>query len=204
MIKEIANENDTAVIIVDANLYFRAIVKVGICDPLNSDVALIENRWNFDNDSDGFNKNQGDCNYSTYGVLYNYKRELDVCPSGWHLPSDDDWKILESYLGMDQDEVDDTYYRGTDEGGELKETGTTHWTSPNAGATNSIGFTALPGGKCSKWGYFISMGDYGLWWSSSEYDSTRAWQRTLYRNFSDIYRDREVKSYGLSVRCVMD
>src|SRR5574344_426899 len=84
-------------------------------------------------------------NYQTYGVLYNWTSALTACPSGWHLPSDAEWKQLEMYLGVTQEEADETWWRGTDEGGKLKEVGTFHWESPNEGATNESGFTALPG-----------------------------------------------------------
>src|SRR5690554_6700140 len=72
-------------------------------------------------------------NYNTYGVLYNWPAEMNACPDGWHLPSDAEWTELTDYLGGE-----------SVAGGKLKETGTTHWASPNTGATNETGFTALP------------------------------------------------------------
>ena len=88
-------------------------------------------------------------NVATYGRLYNWYAVTDsrnIAPAGWHVPSDAEWKQLEMYLGMSQSEADATGWRGTDEGGKLKEVGTMHWNSPNTGATNESGFTALPGG----------------------------------------------------------
>ncbi|GAG63281.1 unnamed protein product, partial [marine sediment metagenome] len=96
----------------------------------------------------------------TYGALYTWAAVMNgtsssdnnpsgvqgVCPDGWHLPSDTAWKELEMYLGMSQTDADNEGWRGTDEGGKLKETDTAHWDSPNTGATNSSGFTALPSG----------------------------------------------------------
>ena len=86
---------------------------------------------------------------NTYGYLYNWYAVNDIrniAPEGWHVPTDEEWKELEMYLGMSQTEADDTGYRGTNEGGKLKEAGTTHWETPNTGATNETGFSALPGG----------------------------------------------------------
>ena len=99
-------------------------------------------------------------NRDNYGGLYTWAAAMDgstssstnpsgvkgVCPDGWHLPSDAEWKELEISLGMSQADADNTGFRGTDEGGKLKETGTAHWKSPNSGATNESRFTALPGG----------------------------------------------------------
>src|SRR5574344_393885 len=107
--------------------------------------------------------------YNTYGVLYNWPAAMNgaassttnpsgvqgVCPDGWHLPSDAEWTELTNYL---------TSYAG----GKLKETGTTHWNSPNTGATNETGFTALPGGYRNFSGTFLDIGNYGYWWSATE------------------------------------
>jgi uncharacterized protein (TIGR02145 family) len=97
-------------------------------------------------------------NFSNYGVLYNWSAAVagsvgsssnpsnirGICPKGWHLPSDDEWKQLEMFLGLSQVQADATSWRGTDEGNKLKSVGTAYWNSPNSGATNSTGFTALP------------------------------------------------------------
>jgi len=80
---------------------------------------------------------------ATYGRLYNWHAVADmgnIAPAGWHVASDAEWKQLEMYLGMSQTESDQTGWRGTDEGGKLKEIGTVHWISPNTGATNESGF----------------------------------------------------------------
>ncbi len=103
-------------------------------------------------------------NKSTYGLLYTWAAVMNgasgtdanpsgvqgVCPAGWHVPSDEEWKQMEIYLGMSASEANNENWRGTDEGGKLKETGTVHWTSPNTGATNASGFTALGGGHRTK------------------------------------------------------
>ena len=128
-----------------------------------------------------------------------------VCPDGWHLPSDAEWKQLEMFLGMSQSDADGTGWRGTDEGGKLKETGTTHWNSPNTGATNSSGFTALPGGYRNRSGTVgSSLGNTAYFWSATEYDSSRAWTRSLYYSNSAVFRYYDYKDYGFSVRCTKD
>jgi len=143
----------------------------------------------------------------TYGALYNWYAAVDsrnIAPDGWHIPTDDEWKELEMYLGMSQSEADGTGYRGTDEGGKLKETGTTHWNSPNTGATNETGFTALPGGYRYGNGNYYNMGSFGYFWSSTESSSYSAWSRTLYCSSSGVYRLYYNKQDGFSVRCVRD
>jgi len=157
-------------------------------------------------------------NYATYGVLYNWTAAMNgaessdanpsgvqgICPDGWHLPSDAEWKQLEMYLGMSETDVNSTGWRGTVEGGKLKEAGTTHWADPNAGANNESGFTALPGGYRYSNGYFNDFRYYGSWWSSTEYDTTNAWPRYLYYSGSSVDRDYDLKSMGFSVRCLRD
>ncbi|HPX80220.1 MAG TPA: FISUMP domain-containing protein, partial [Bacteroidales bacterium] len=127
-------------------------------------------------------------NYQTYGVLYNWPAALSACPPGWHLPSDAEWKQLEMYLGITSAQADATGWRGTAEGGKLKEEGTTHWDSPNTGATNSSGFTALPGGYRSNPGTFDYIGNGVKWWSSPQSHTLSAWGRSLYYNNGHVSR----------------
>ncbi|MBA7527477.1 hypothetical protein ES705_19653 [subsurface metagenome] len=132
---------------------------------------------------------------NTYGALYNWYtvNTGKLCPTGWHVPTDSEWTILTDYLGG---------YSVA--GGKLKETGTTHWNSPNTGATNESGFTALPGGYRTNSGAFNNVGSNGNWWSSTESSSTYAWHRSMNYSSSNVYRDYSGKSYGFSVRCVRD
>jgi len=116
-----------------------------------------------------------------------------VCPAGWHLPSDAEWTELTDYLGGT-----------TGAGGKLKETGTTHWNSPNTGATNETGFTALPGGYRYDFGTFYYIGFYGYWWSASEFNATSAWYRGMGYSNSNVGRDYYYKELGFSVRCLRD
>ena len=157
-------------------------------------------------------------NYATYGVLYNWTAAMNgaessdanpsgvqgICPDGWHLPSDAEWKQLEMYLGMSETDVNSTGWRGTVEGGKLKEAGTTHWADPNAGANNESGFTALPGGDRDGDGYFGDIRKYGCWWSSTEYSASNAWSRHLGYGSSNVGRYDGYKSVGFSVRCLRD
>jgi uncharacterized protein (TIGR02145 family) len=146
-------------------------------------------------------------NVETYGRLYNWYAVDDIrsiAPEGWHVPSDDEWKQLEMYLGMSQSEADATGWRGTDEGGKLKQAGTIHWNPPNTGATNESGFTALPGGWRAPNGNFHGMGDDALIWCSSEFSSSHAWHRYLEYSHSEALRGYDPKEGGFSVRCVRD
>ncbi len=143
-------------------------------------------------------------NYKTYGVLYNFESALEACPSNWHLPSDDEWKQLEMYLGMSKAEADDEGCRGTNEGGKLKEAGTSHWIGPNTGATNQSGFTALPGGNRNYTGSDWYISEEGNWWSSSEGSTDMAFMRSLDRIRASVCRQDRFKKIGYSVRCVKD
>ena len=133
----------------------------------------------------------------TFGALYNWYAVSSgkLCPSGWHVPSKDEWTSLSTYLGGDDIA-----------GGKLKESGTTHWLSPNTSATNEIGFTALPGGQRTYTGGFDGNGAYCEWWSSTEYGIKIAWFIGIY-NISGYLLSGSVgddKKSGLSVRCVRD
>jgi len=133
-------------------------------------------------------------NSTTYGRLYNWYavNTGKLCPTGWHVPSDAEWTTLIDYLG------------GQNLAGyKLKETGTTHWATPNTGATNETGFTALPGGYRSSStdnGAFFYIRTNGFWWSSKEFSTSNAWNRFYSDNY--FYRADYAKQYGLSVRCV--
>jgi len=148
-------------------------------------------------------------NVATYGRLYNWYAVDDsrkIAPEGWHVPTDEEWKQLELYLGMSQTDADDQGgWRGTDEGGKLKESGTTHWISPNTGATNESGFSALPGGLRRYNGdYHSSLGIDAYFWPSTESGAGQAWWRGLSCSSPKVYRSFSVKLNGFSVRCVRD
>ena len=146
-------------------------------------------------------------NSTTYGRLYNWyvvdnnaatkmasNGGKNVCPTGWHVPSDDEWSTLTTYLG------------GFGVAGDkLKEAGTTHWITTNTGVTNETGFTALPGGSRSyQSGTFIGIGGAGVWWSSTESYLTTAWYRSMGYNHPAVRFFPTDKEAGFSVRCVRD
>jgi uncharacterized protein (TIGR02145 family) len=160
-----------------------------------------------------YNNNPG--NKDTYGLLYTWAAMMNgesgsdsnpsgiqgICPSGWHVPSDSEWKELEMFLGMSQVAADATDWRGTDEGTELKTT--FGWNSDGNG-TNLSGFSALPAGFRHYDGNFGSLGIAALFWNSTEYNSQDAWGRLLMFNYQNVFRNNDVKNRGLSVRCVKD
>ena len=142
---------------------------------------------------------------SIYGLLYNWYAVDDsrsIAPEGWHVATDAEYKQLEMYLGMSAAEANSTGQRGTDEGGKLKEAGITHWLSPNIGANNESGFSALPGGYRGM--MFRVLDSNAIYWSSSEYNSSYAWSRTLYYDLAKTGRQGSGKGLGLTVRCVKD
>ena len=133
---------------------------------------------------------------ATYGKLYNWYAVNDsrgLAPEGWHIPNDFEWTILENCLGG-----------ATVAGGAMKEPGTTHWSTPNTGATNISGFSGLPGGNRGLTGTFGGIPGTGYWWSSTETDASNAWYRYLYYFYGDVGRNSYFKLHGFSVRCVRD
>lgn len=131
----------------------------------------------------------------TYGALYNWYT-VDVgklCPAGWHIPKDQEWTTLTTYLGGENIA-----------GGKLKEAGTDYWYNPNTGATNETGFSALPGGYRDLKGEFYYMGYYGYWWSTSAIGSANAWSRYIPYNTCTVEKFPNDKKSGFSVRCVRD
>lgn len=134
--------------------------------------------------------NDDSSNCDKYGGLYRRWETQYCCPSGWRLPSDSDWEILADYCGGN--------------GGKLKQTGTSHWNSPNEGATNESGFTALPGGMYNFYGggEYMNIGDNGYWWSNTQYLSGFWWMRSLNYNNGIIDRHYYDSGHRLSVCCI--
>jgi uncharacterized protein (TIGR02145 family) len=130
-----------------------------------------------------------------YGAIYNWYtvNTGKLCPGGWHVPTDDEWTILTDYLGGK-----------SLAGGKLKETGTSHWLSPNTGATNETGFTGLPTGYRNYSGYFKSIGNNSFWWTSTEWSSSGAWYRDVSYTYNSVDRSNSSKSSGATVRCIKD
>jgi uncharacterized protein (TIGR02145 family) len=135
-------------------------------------------------------------NVATYGRLYNWFAIDDsrkIAPTGWHVPTESEIQALYNYLGGK-----------LVAGGKLKEIGTTHWVSPNDGATNETGFTGLPGGARDSDGSFIYLYNYGDFWSATEYDVPRAWLLSLWTGYEGLYDYGYSKLTGCAVRCVKD
>jgi uncharacterized protein (TIGR02145 family) len=133
---------------------------------------------------------------ATYGRLYTWYAITDsrgICPTGWHVPSDNEWTTLTNYLGSE-----------STAGGRLKETGYIHWVTPNTGATNESGFTALPGGYRTANGNFVYIDYCAIWWSATEYNILNGWYRYLDNTSTIVYINGSNKSDGYSVRCIKD
>jgi uncharacterized protein (TIGR02145 family) len=164
------------------------------------------NSWRYDN-------NTSYCDI--YGRLYDRETIMNgevtsnstpsgvqgICPPGWHLPSDNEWKVLEIHLGMSQSAADGTNWRSVDEGEKIKSI--SGW-SINGNGTNSSGFNALPAGIRSPNGSFNDHGFNCDLWSATEYSATYAWTRYLSYNNDKIYRYYPNKPNGGSVRCLKD
>ena len=136
-----------------------------------------------------------------FGKLYNWFAVSDprsLCPSGWHVPSDTEWQTLIDFLG------------GWEiAGGKLKTTGTLEagtglWASPNTGATNESGFSALPGGIRDSDSQFHFLYSIGYWWSSTDVSNDSAWERVMYYDGIHVARHGFLKTKGFSVRCIKD
>ena len=145
---------------------------------------------------------------AVYGKLYNWYAAAGIynaasltnptlrkklAPMGWHVPTDTEWTTLTDCLGG-----------GSVAGSKMKATGTSLWSSPNTDATNSSGFTGLPGGYRDYDGPFNNVGSSGYWWSSSESGTTYAWCRSLGYNYGNAYRSSTDRTIGFSVRCLRD
>ncbi len=112
-----------------------------------------------------------------------------ICPSGWHLPTENEWDTLIIHLDPDA-------------GGKMKETGTAHWDFPNFGATNESGFTCLPAGMVTPGGYFQWLGGYAEIWTASTGDTHWGWMKWLWSNMAGVGGSSRTKDSGLAVRCV--
>jgi uncharacterized protein (TIGR02145 family) len=176
-----------------------------------ADGSSITGHWAYD-DIEGY--------ALTYGRLYTWAAVMNgasssgsnpsgvqgLCPDGWHVPSDNEWKEMEMTLGMTSTQAHSTGIRGYMTACILKETDEAFlWyavgTEPG---TNSSGFTALPGGYRDSGSVFNYLTYRTYFWSTTEYSSTNAWYRVLYGGESGVGRYDEDKTYGFSARCVKD
>lgn len=163
---------------------------IGTTDPQDKNISgetTPKYQWAYDG-------NEG--NVVANGRLYTWYAATDnrnICPTGWHVPDDDEWTTLADNLGGQNIA-----------GGKLKESGTTHWMSPNAEASNLSGFTALPGGFRGSEGLYYDLGKWGNWWSSTTYDEIQAWLRWLYYDDGILGRGFYGKQHAMSLRCIKD
>jgi uncharacterized protein (TIGR02145 family) len=147
----------------------------------NLNYATSSGSWCYDNNSS---------NCATYGRLYNWQTAKNVCPAGWHLPSDAEWTQLTDFVGG-----------SSNAGSKLK--AKNGWMD-NGNGTDEYGFTALPGGFRYDNGNFDSIGHFGRWWSATESDADYAWHRNMYYYYSNVFMYYYDKESGFSVRCVRD
>ena len=144
--------------------------------------------------------NNDPANCTTYGGLYQWNEIMQysttegvqgICPAGFHLPTDAEWKTLEMYLGMTQAEADAVGWRGTDQGTKLKSGG-------------SSGFNALFGGARFPPDEFYDIGAYSNFWTSSQFDAENAWRRIMHSPITTVGRTNVgyTKPFGLSARCL--
>ena len=184
-------------VIIDNKVWMAENLKVTKLNDGTSIPLVEENDTWFRTKDPGYSWYNNDKNTygDTYGAMYNwYAVNTNIlCPDGWHVSSDEEWTALTDYLVGDEVA-----------GGKLKETGTEHWMSPNTGATNESGFTALPGGYRSNGGDFYSIKVKGSWYTSTAMDATYVWRRDLSCARASIARWNNNKNFGFSVRCVKD
>jgi uncharacterized protein (TIGR02145 family) len=142
---------------------------------------------------------------ATYGRLYNWYAVNDprgLAPQGWRIPTEGDWNRLVKFIDPGADTTCQFCSQSGTAGGAMKST--TGWNAPNTGATNSSGFSGLPGGYRNHDGTFNSVGINGIWWSAGEFDTSNAWLRTLNYGNANVNRGGINKSGGFSVRVVRD
>jgi uncharacterized protein (TIGR02145 family) len=140
--------------------------------------------------------NNNASNVCPYGNLYNWYAVVDsrgLCPVGWHVPTDAEWTVLTNFLSGE-----------AVAGGKMKSTGTQYWGSPNQIATNSSGFSGLPGGVRIFDGQFADLGNFGYFWSSTALSASTAWRRRIDYNNGSVERGDRDKRNGNSVRCLKD
>ena len=150
--------------------------------------------------------NNNDSNKVKFGALYNWYtvNTNKLCPDGWRVPSDEDWRYLEGYIDSKY-KVGDSIWNGTmsrgfDIGNRLK--AKYEW---KLNVNDEFGFSALPAGECSSnKGYFHHLGSNGFWWSSTEFDSTKSWYRCIIFFDEKMIRNTHPKGMGFSVRCIKD
>lgn len=178
-------------------------------DTINSGVWLAKVSWHNSSDTGYYDRA---FIKETRGCLYSLEKAIELCPKGWHLPSDEEWMELESFLGMNSEELLLEGERGVEQnvGGKLKDSGTRFWDPPNMGGTNEFGFSARPSGQHNYFAYypdatFKFYDDYfdevAFYWTSTE-ENENAVIRYLRDSRYGIYRRKFMKTFGYSVRYI--
>lgn len=159
-------------------------------------------------------QNNDPANCLIYGGLYEWNELMNynategsqgICPDGWHIPTDQEWCILVSAIEPSSSCNNGTW-NGTLAGGIMKEAGTTHWNTPNTGATNASGFTVLGSGDRYPQGYFAGLKNYAVFWTSSRLTpSSNPYYRYFHKDDSRIFKNNQsFKENGFAVRCIKD
>jgi uncharacterized protein (TIGR02145 family) len=174
----------TAITLVTDNAQWAANWNNGTTVPMMS--------W-YDNDQATYTANTFGALYNWYAVSPTTNGNRNVCPVGWHVPTDAEYTLLTDYLGGE-----------SVAGGKMKSTGTQYWQSPNTAATNESGFSGLPGGGRNINGTFLDVSNTGYWWSSTENGTNSAWYRELSYGYGNVGRGNLGKANGFSVRCLRD
>jgi uncharacterized protein (TIGR02145 family) len=171
------------------------------------------NEWTNNSDYDAWCYYENDENYgNTYGALYQWEAAKSACPSGWHLPTDDEWTQLENYLKENAYSYDGVIGNfgiakslATNSGWDISGEQGTVGNSDFPEYRNITGFSALPSGnRYYPDGSFNCLGYNGYWWSATEGISYTAYYRRLYYDTAEVYRGEYNKASGYSVRCVRD
>jgi uncharacterized protein (TIGR02145 family) len=149
----------------------------------------------FDNDS-RYNKITGKL-YTWYAAA----DQRNICPCGWHVPTESDWNTL---INSIDPSADGGNVWPNFAGSQLKSAGTDVWETPNLAANNQSGFSALPGGHRYINGTFNNFGLHGYWWSATESNALDAWYRAMFHGNGIASRASYEKGLGLAIRCIKD
>jgi uncharacterized protein (TIGR02145 family) len=148
-------------------------------------------------------------NDTLFGYLYNFAAVSNdshaIAPTGWHIATDEDWKLLESFLGMSEQEVNALGFRGVNEAEKLVSKYSVGW--PEDGilfGSDKVGFNAKPGGCRLFNGIFSEQSNMAFWWTATPEGSGEAWYRYIDSNDKRIFRQHTYTRYGMSIRCVKD
>jgi len=202
----IVNQPDSPVTDIDGNVYQTVRIGTQVWMKENLKVSkyrngnfiqtgLTESQWNSTTSGAYSMYNNDQANNAIYGKLYNWyavKDSRELCPTGWHVPSDGEWTILENYLGGQ-----------TIAGGKLKSV-SNYWNSPNVESVNSSGFSGIPAGDQDYNGAFVNLGVLSFWWSNSQASPNSAWSRVLRNSVGYSANHEGIKQTGFSVRCLKD